>query len=336
VNLTGNMERTPQRPLPSGYGPRTTAEEIIRGMDLRGKIAIVTGGYSGLGLETARVLANAGAKVVIPARTPDKARKAVASIPGAELEQLDLTDPESIDGFARRFVETGRPLHILINSAGIMATPEQRDGRGYELQFSTNHLGHFQLAARLWPALKRANGARVISVSSGGHRLGNVNFEDPNYRHRPYDKWEAYGQSKTANVLFALELDQRGLNHGVRAFSVHPGSIVTELSRHLTDEEMKAMGALDAEGRRAYTDYSDERKSVPEGAATQVWCAVSPQLDGKGGVYCQNVDIAPLILAEDVGNLNVTGVSPWAVDESSARRLWELSEMLTGVIFTLA
>ncbi|MGG6312519.1 oxidoreductase [Paenibacillus macerans] len=336
MNSSFSTELTPQRPLPSGYGPRTTAEEIVRGADLRGKVAIVTGGYSGLGLETARVLANAGAQVVIPARTPEKARQAVASIPGAELERLDLSDPDSIDGLARRFLESERPLHLLINSAGIMASPERRDGRGYELQFSTNHLGHFQLAARLWPALKRANGARVVSVSSGGHRLGNVNFEDPNYRHRPYDKWEAYGQSKTANALFALELDKRGRAYSVRAFSVHPGSIVTDLSRHLSDEEMQAMGALDAEGRRAFSEMTEEQKSVPEGAATQVWCAVSPQLDGKGGVYCQNADIAPLIPRDRIEEPGVSGgVFPWAVDESSARRLWSLSEELTGVSFAI-
>lgn len=336
MNTSFHAIPTPQQPLPSGYGPRTTAEEVVRGLDLNGKVAIVTGGYSGIGLETARVLAGAGAQVVVPARTPDKARKAVASIPGVELEQLDLTNPESIDSFARRFVESGRSLHFLINSAGIMAAPEQRDGRGFELQFSTNHLGHFQLTARLWPALIQANGARVVSVSSGAHRFSPINFEDPLYQDRPYDKWEAYGQSKTANALFALGLDLRGRAHGVRAFSVHPGSIVTDLSRHLSDGEMQAVGALDAEGRRAYTEFNDERKTIPEGAATQVWCAVSPQLDDKGGLYCQNVDIASLLPVEQVGNHDVTGVSPWAVDETSAHRLWKLSERLSGVNFDIA
>lgn len=328
-------EPTQQKPLNSGHGPRTTAQEIIKGIDLSGRIAIVTGGYSGLGLEVSRVLAEAGAHVIVPARTPEKARDVEASIPGVELAQLDLADPISIDSFARQFESSGRPLHMLINCAGIMAIPEMRDSRGYELQLATNHLGHFHLTARLWPALKRANGARVVSLSSGGHRFSAIHFEDPNYQRRPYDKWEAYGQSKTANALFALELDMRGKAHGVRAFSVHPGSIVTNLSRFLSDEEMKAMGALDQDGRRAYAEMTDERKTVPEGAATIVWCAVSKQLDGKGGVYCQNADIAPLVPRDRMDEPGVTGVWPWAADEQDAGRLWTLSEELTGVPFDI-
>ncbi|AIQ63456.1 oxidoreductase [Paenibacillus stellifer] len=327
------MEQTPQTPIYSGFGARTTAEDIVRGTDLSGKTAIITGGYSGLGLEAARVLAEAGAKVIVPARSPDKAQAALASVPGAELEELDLADPASIDQFAGRFVESGRPLHILINSAGIMAIPEQRDERGYELQFATNHLGHFQLTARLWPALKRAGGARVVSVSSGGHAFSGIHFEDPLYRQRPYSKWEAYGQSKTANALFAAELDQRGKAYGVRAFSVHPGSIVTGLSRHLSDEEMEAMGALDEQGQRVFSEMTEERKTIPEGAATLVWCAISPQLDGKGGVYCLNADIAHLVHEDSSASQGTAGVRPWATDGQAAARLWSLSEQLTGLSF---
>jgi len=330
-----NLAKTPQQPLHSGYGPRTTAEELIGNVDLNGKVAIVTGGYSGLGLEVSRVLAKAGAHVVIPARSPGKAEAAAASIPGAELAELDLADPASIDRFASAFEESGRPLHILVNSAGIMAIPEKRDERGYELQFATNHLGHFQLTARLWPALQRANGARVVSVSSGGHSLGDINFEDPNFVNRPYAKWEAYGQSKTANALFALELDRRGAAHHVRAFSVHPGSIITNLSRFLSDDEMKSMGALNEQGQRTFTELTEENKTIPEGAATIVWCAVSEQLDGKGGVYCQNVDIAPAVPKERIHEPGMTGVWPWATNEQSAERLWQLSEKLTGVPFQI-
>ncbi|CAG7650486.1 hypothetical protein PAESOLCIP111_06089 [Paenibacillus solanacearum] len=330
-----NLERTSQRPLHTGYGPRTTAEEVIGHVDLNGKIAIVTGGYSGLGLEVSRVLAKAGAHVIVPARSLKKAEAAAASIPGVELAELDLADPASIDRFARTFERSGRPLHILVNSAGIMAIPEQRDGRGYELQFATNHLGHYQLTAGLWPALQRANGARVVSVSSGGHRLGDINFEDPNFRSRSYEKWEAYGQSKTANALFALELDRKGAVHHVRAFSVHPGSIVTDLSRHLSDNEMKAMGALDEQGQRTFTKMTEEHKTIPEGAATIVWCAVSKQLDGKGGVYCQNADIAPAVPKEQIHESGLTGVWPWAMDVQAAERLWQLSEKLTGVSFRI-
>ncbi|MFA4133278.1 MULTISPECIES: hypothetical protein [unclassified Brevibacillus] len=191
--------------------------------------------------------------------------------------------------------------------------------------------------ALLDAALKRANGARVVSVSSGGHRLGNIHFEDPNYLHRSYNKWEAYGQSKTAKALFALELDKRGKPHHphhVRAFSVHPGTIVTELSRHLSNEELSASGVIDIQGRRAFSELTEERKTVPEGAATIVWCAVSNQLDGKGDVYCQNIDIAPLVPI-DGGKPGVPGVCPWAADVQAAKRLWLLSEELTGVSFTI-
>lgn len=333
MNISANRERTPQVPLHTGFGPRTTAEELVKDIDLKGKIAIVTGGYSGIGLEVSRVLAAAGAHVIVPARSRGKAERALAAIPTAELEELDLSDPDSIDQFALRFEQTKRPLHILVNCAGIMAISEQRDSRGNELQFATNHLGHFQLAARLWPALKRANGARVISVSSGGHRLSDFRFEDPNYLHRPYSKWEAYGQSKTANALFALELDSIGSAHAVRAFSVHPGSIVTDLSRHLSDEEMRSMGALDERGQRAFSETTEERKTVPEGAATIIWCAVSSQLTGMGGVYCQNVDIAPLVSEDQIGEYTVAGVSSWAADKRAAERLWALSEELTGISF---
>lgn len=326
---------TKQQPLRTGYGPRTTAGDVISNVDLTGKIAIVTGGYSGIGLEVSRTLAEAGARVVIPARSMDKAMDAIAVVPGAELERLDLADSASIDAFADRFLESGRPLHMLINCAGIMAIPEQRDGRGYELQFATNHLGHFQLAARLWPALKQAHGARVVSVSSGGHRFSGVDFDDPNYESRPYSKWEAYGQSKTANALFAVELDRLGEEHGVRAFSVHPGTIVTELSRHLSDDELIAAGVVIKDGNKAFGELTEERKTVPEGAATIVWCATAGRLDGMGGVYCQNMDIAPL-LEDGTGERGQPGVSAWAADAENARRLWTLSEALTGVKFHIA
>jgi len=214
---------SPQTPIRSGFGPRTTAREALRGISLEGKVAIVTGGSAGLGLETTRALVEAGATVLVPARNADKARRALGALPRVELGQLDLLDPGSIDAYATQFLATGRPLHMLINNAGIMATPLQRDARGYESQFAANHLGHFQLTTRLWPALWRAGGARVVALSSRGHQRGEVDFADPNFLHRRYDRWQAYGQSKTANVLFAVELDRLGEGKGVRAFAVHPG-----------------------------------------------------------------------------------------------------------------
>lgn len=322
-----------QTPLHSGFGPLTTAQEAVRGADLRGRIAIVTGGHSGLGLETSRVLSGAGATVVVPARDPAAARQALRGLAGVEVAALDLGDPLSVDAFAAAFVDGGRPLHMLVNSAGIMATPLARDARGCEAQFATNHLGHFQLTLRLWPALLRAQGARVVSVSSRGHFIGGVDFDDPQFKVRAYDKWVAYGQSKTANVLFAVGLDARGAAHGVRAFSLHPGTVLTSLARHLSNEELgsfgvskeTAHGSIPAgQGAGDGGDY----KTIAQGAATAVWCAASPQLDGHGGVYCENVDIAPVVAPDDARRV---GVRPWAVDPVLAERLWRLSAGLTGV-----
>jgi NAD(P)-dependent dehydrogenase (short-subunit alcohol dehydrogenase family) len=310
-----------QKPLKSGFGSKTTAREVLVGLDLTGKIAIVTGGYSGVGLETTRALAEAGATVVVPARSEEKARAALATIPRVELEKLDLIDPASIDAFAKRYLDSGRPLDILINNAGIMAPPLERDSRGYESQFATNHLGHFQLTARLWPVLKRSGNSRIVSVSSAGIRFGSVDFEDPNFERRPYDKWKAYGQSKTANALFAVALDERGQADSIRAFSVHPGRIATDLARYLSDKE-RAIGG--------------QYKTTGQGAATSVWCATSPQLDGMGGVYCLDVDIAevvPEFMLEGLGQ-QLTGVLPWAVNPDFAEQLWRLSEQMTGVKFS--
>ncbi len=317
---------TEQKPIGSGYGASTSADEVIAGIDLTGRVAIVTGGYSGLGLETVRVLARAGATVIVPARTPDKARAALASLPGVELETLDLLDPNSIDAFADRFLATGRPLHILVNNAGIMASGFARDSRGYEEQFATNHLGHFQLAVRLWPALQKARGARVVSLSSRGHQFGGVDFDDPNYLHRDYEKWAAYGQAKTANALFAVGLDEKGRDQAIRAFAVHPGAILTDLARHLSHEEVAAFDLFKEDGS-ARIDPDRDMKTVSQGAATSVWCATSPQLDGVGGVYCENCDVAPVV---PEGELFKPGVRPWAVDPTLAHRLWKLSETLTG------
>ncbi|MGE3141685.1 MAG: oxidoreductase [Hyphomonadaceae bacterium] len=322
---------SPQAPLPSGFGFRTTAEEALAGRDLSGKVAIVTGGYSGLGLETTRVLTQAGAQVIAPARSPQKAAEALANIPGVEQAALDLMDPASIEAFAADFLASGRPLDILVNSAAVMACPLTRDARGYESQFATNHLGHFHLTARLWPALQRAQGARVVSVSSRGHRRSGVDFNDPHFHQRDYDKWSAYGQAKSANVLFAVALDTRGERHGVRAFALHPGSIVTPLARFLSDEELRAMGARDENGRLPAAS-ANRYKSVAEGAATSVWCAASPQLEGMGGVYCEDVDIAPVTPPESKIE---EGVRPWAINPEFAERLWRLSEQHTGVAFKI-
>jgi len=190
--------RSKQAPIHSGYGEQTTAREAVGNRDLSGAIAIVTGGHAGIGIETTRALSDAGATVIVGARTLAAARAALAGIGRTEVDALDLFDPASIDRFAARFVASGRPLHMLVNNAGIMATPLVRDSRGFESQLATNHIGHFQLTARLWPALRKANGARVVSLSSRGHSRAGIDFEDPQFERRAYDKWKAYGQSKTA------------------------------------------------------------------------------------------------------------------------------------------
>lgn len=345
MNSNQAKARTPQAPIHTGISGRATAKKALGKRNLKGKVAIVTGGYSGIGLETARVLAEAGATVIVPARSPDKARAAVQGIPNVELEALDLMDPESIDAFAARFLASGRPLHMLINSAGIMASPLMRDKRGYEAQFATNHLGHFQLTARLWPALKKARGARVVSVSSRAQRLGGVRFEDPNFEAAEYDKWKAYAQSKSANVLFAVELDRLGQDYGVRAFAVHPGLIpTTGIGRFSTDvnasgpvrtlnrivkpllEKLQVVKLLTLTKKHP----ADKFKSIPQGAATSVWCATSDRLNGMGGVYCEDCNIAYAVPSDSTLGY---GVRPWAIDPDSARRLWELSESLTGVRF---
>jgi NAD(P)-dependent dehydrogenase (short-subunit alcohol dehydrogenase family) len=314
---------TPQAPLHTGFGATTTAAEVIRGVRLDGKIAIVTGGYVGVGLETTRALASAGAKVIVPARSVEKARGALAGIADVELEQLDLADPSSVDAFAQRFRASERPVHLLFNNAGIMAVPQAKAVDGFELQLATNHLGHFRLTARLWPALRQARGAKVIALTSLGHMFSSVDLADPNFERTPYDKWIAYARSKSANALFALTLDARGQKHGVRAFSVHPGSVATELARSVPEEELLAL-------RARMGASSSPRKTPIQGAATSIWSAVSPRLEGLGGVYCEDVDIAEAVPADFKG---LRGARPWIQDRSLGDELWSRTEEWTGVRF---
>lgn len=310
-----------QHPIDSGFGAKTTAAEVLQGVDLAGRVALVTGGYSGIGIETTRALSNAGATVIVPARRPETAREAVGEIPGVELETLDLADLDSVAGLANRLLAAGRPIDLAIDSAGIMACPETRVGDGWEAQFATNHLGHFALINRIWPLLAEG-GARVVSVSSRGHQRSAIRWDDIDFR-AGYDKWEAYGQAKTANVLFAVWLDRVGRDSGVRAFAVHPGGILTPLQRHLAMEEMQQLGWLDEHGEP--TDPT-RFKTPEQGAATQLWAATAPRLDGVGGVYCEDCDVASI---DDAGS--VSGVRSYAIDPDDAQRLWTLSAQRTGV-----
>ncbi|WP_334181792.1 oxidoreductase [Novosphingobium sp.] len=313
-----------QEPIGSPFGAASTAGDVIAGLDLSGRTAIVTGGYSGLGLVTTKALSSAGAEVIVPARDLERAEAALAGIERVEIATMDLIDAASVADFASAFIARRQPLHLLINSAGVMATPLRRDAAGHEAQFATNHLGHFLLTCHLWPALAR-EGARVVAVSSRGHQITGVDFEDIDFERRAYDKWVAYGQSKTANVLFARALDRRGEEQGVRAFSLHPGQIITDLARHLSKEEMAGFDAFDAQGM-PIIDPARGMKTVEQGAATALWCATSPLLEGMGGVYCEDCDIAG-INAEETGR---KGVAPWAIDDEAAERLWSVSSRWTG------
>jgi len=300
-----------QRPIPSGLGAKTTAREAIGTLRLDGTTAVVTGGYAGIGAETTRVLAAAGAQVIVPARDLAKATKAVGGLANVSIEPMDLAAQPTIDAFAQRFGD--RPLHLLINNAGIMAAPFTRDARGLESHLAVNHVGHFRLFMRLLPALRRARGARVVALSSRGHVRSAFDFEDPNFERRPYDKMVAYGQSKTANVLFAVEVDRRHQGEGIRAFALHPGVILdTDLARNYDPEELKQV----VERARRIGSF----KTVEQGAATTIFCATSPLLDGLGGVYCENCDVAP------IKNEGDDGVRPYAIDPDTAKRLWAWSE----------
>ncbi|HEX9086823.1 MAG TPA: SDR family NAD(P)-dependent oxidoreductase [Arthrobacter sp.] len=343
--MSDDVNVTPQHKIGSGFGRDSTAAEVIAGIDLRGRTAIVTGGYSGLGLETVRALASSGAVVVVPARRPEHASEvlAEAGIPAGaaagevSVAALDLADQSSVKEFAEMFLDSAdagradgpadggvRSLDILINNAAIMASPERRVGPGWESQFATNHLGHFALTNLLWPALAAGSGARVVSLSSTGHKLSPIRFDDINFE-TGYDKWRAYGQAKTANSLFAVQLDRLGRDFGVRAFAVHPGGIMTELQRHLPREEMIAAGWMDEAGK------IDPRFKTPaQGAATSVWAATSPALEGMGGVYCEDCDIAdPTVVGSP--EARIRGVDAHAVDPADAARLWTLSAELTGI-----
>lgn len=324
-----NYQGAQQQPIGSGFSAKSTTHDVIQNIDLTGKTVIVTGGNTGIGLETTKVLAAAGATVIVPARDIEKAKKNLEEIANVEIAAMDLMSPVSIDAFAENFIASERPLHLLINNAGIMWVPLRRDARGIESQLATNYLALFQLTARLWPALQKANGARVINVSSHGHHFASFNFDDPNFVHREYETLLGYGQSKTAVNLFSMELDVRGQSSHIRSYAVHPGSIGgTELGREAPLELFQKMGFVDADGNML-PEVAASLKTVPQGAATTVWCATSPLLEDIGGVYCEDGDIAVL----SSGSTDQKGVHPYSLDENNAKKLWKLTEEMTGIRF---
>ncbi|MCR8632208.1 SDR family NAD(P)-dependent oxidoreductase [Paenibacillus radicis (ex Xue et al. 2023)] len=317
---------TKQKPLQTGFGPETTAQEVLAGQDLSGKVAIVTGGHGGIGLETTRALAGAGATVIVGARDVNKAQEVLASLKNVEVIRLDLADLSSIDEFAAIYRSSNRALDLLILNAGVCFPPTIKDERGFDTHFETNYLGHFQLTVGLWEALKRSEDARVVSLSSIGHMTGPIDFDDLHFTQRPYDKVVSYGESKTACSLFAIELDKRGREHGVRAFAVHPGAIMSGLARHLSDEDLAGWGVKRNEDGTYVT--SEGFRTAEQGAATSVWCAVSPMLNGMGGVYCEDGDIKEVVSADSQLH---RGVRSWAIDSVSAEKLWTISEDLLHI-----
>ena len=313
----------------SRFGAETTASEVAEGIDLGGKLALVTGGSSGLGQETARVLAARGAHVIVTARNRSKGEAVAEEIrrstnnPCVEVEELELGSMKNIRAFADRFLARHPALHLLIDNAGVMACPFGKTEDGIELQFGSNHVGHFLLTCLLAPALRKAAPSRIVSVSSRGHQMSPVVFDDIQFERRPYDKWQAYGQSKTANVLFAVGLERRLASRGVHALALHPAGIITELGRHLEPNDLQLLLK-----RRPGL----KMKSVEAGAATQVFAATAPELEGRGGVYLEDCHVAAVNDAADAQE----GVRSYALDAVNADRLWDVSEKLVSERFPLA
>ena len=320
------MAISDQSPTNSGFHAKSSTAEVLDGIDLTGRTAIVTGGYSGLGLETTRALAAHGAKVIVPVRSPEKAAASLEGIAGVTTAALDLADLRSVRSFADAILGAHDRLDLLINNAGIMACPEARVGPGWESQFGVNHMGHFALTTALMPLLERTPGARVVALSSSAHGVSDILWDDIQFERDPYDKWRAYGQAKTANALFANALSRRLKGAGGLAFSVHPGGIFTPLQRHLPKEEMIALGWLDEDGEPSELARQGF-KTPDQGATTTLWAATSAKLADTPGVYCEDADIAAP-KDPDSPHARYRGVAAHACDDAGAERLWEMSERL--------
>jgi NAD(P)-dependent dehydrogenase (short-subunit alcohol dehydrogenase family) len=323
---------TPQAPLGTPFTAASTADDVLAGVDLTGREIIVTGGHGRLGREVTRALATAGATVTVASRDTAKAAELLDGIDGVRVEQLDLTDPASIDAFADRWLATGRPLAALVNNATMLFTPDRRlDARGNELSFSTSHLGHFRLTRALIPALLEARGARVLNVTSGAARFGSIHWDDLSLAEH-YDPRIAYGQSKRANTLFTVELDRRYADQGIRSFAAHPGVIIGPGPHDPSRlESYRAQGLVDEHGNTVI-DPERGKKTLAQGAATLVFGAVSPLLDGIGGVYLRDNDVS--VLDDGVYELTADFIPSMAnsamLDPDDARRLWAVSEELNG------
>ncbi len=325
--MVSTMAISDQVPIQSRFYAKSTGREVLAAIDLAGKTAIVTGGYSGIGLETVRALAEKGARVIVPVRSEKKARDNLATVSGdVRSYPMDLGNLSSVRRFGELMNEELDRLDFLITNAGVMACPETRVGNGWEMQFGINHLGHFALAGALFPLLVATEQSRLVALSSTAHKLSDIRWDDPHFNNDTYDKWQAYGQSKTANALFANAASRRLKTSGSLAFSVHPGGILTPLQRHLPVEEMVALGWMDADGNP--TEAARTMFKTPEqGCSTTLWAATSPDLDGHPGVYCEDCNVAAPT-QQNTATARYTGVDEHACRDESAERLWALSEKI--------
>lgn len=304
----------------TAFNQDTTTDEVLDGIDLTGKTVVITGGTSGLGQESARAMAAKGAKVVLTGRNMEKAQAVADEIDGdVSVQELELGSFASIRAFAARMLEEHPQIDILINNAGVMASPYMETDDGFELQFGSNHLGHFLMTTLLMPAL--GAGSRVVALSSAAHHFAPVMFDDIGFKDKDYDKWAAYGQSKSANALFALGLNKRLADKGGEAFSVHPGVIRTELARHMTEEDFARFSSGIEAGEIPM-------KTIPQGAATQVYAATAPELAGKGGAYLADVQIAPV----EADTEDMTKARPYILDADAAEHLWSVSEEMVSTV----
>ena len=310
------------------FGATSTTDDVLEGVDLTGKRILVTGASAGLGVETARALVAHGAQVVGAVRDLDKAhratepvRAAAADGGGVEFVTLDLASLASVRACADTLLAAGNPFDLIIANAGIMACPQSQTADGFETQFGTNHLGHFVLINRIASLLK--SGGRLVNLSSAGHRFSDVNIEDPNFEHTTYSEFGAYGRSKTANILFAVEFDRRHKAEGIRATAVHPGVIQTELGRHMTPEVMRQI--IPDDGSAPTFTW----KTIPQGAATSIWSGVVAPADLVGGLYCEDCHVAELQNDPEIRG----GVRSYALDPDRAKALWAKSEEMVGETF---
>jgi NAD(P)-dependent dehydrogenase (short-subunit alcohol dehydrogenase family) len=316
------------------FGATSTTDEVLEGVNLSGKRVLVTGVSAGLGVETARSLVAHGADVVGAARDLTKAKAATACVRaaaanggGLELVEVDLASLDSVRVCANALVDDGKPFDLVICNAGVMAAPFGKTADGFETQFGTNHLGHFVLVNRIDSLMKP--GSRLVNLSSAGHRYSDVDLDDPNFERTPYDPWVAYGRSKTANILFAVEFDRRQKGEGVRATAVHPGGIHTELSRHIGDEGIKQLIERVNAQTRAAGEPDFKFKTIPQGAATSVWAGAVAAADEIGGRYCEDCHVAEI----EPNPAKRAGVKPYALNPETAKALWAKSEEMVGERF---